>query len=89
MIETFRDLLREWIAKEIVIVNPESLLRSGSGDAVGFETYSARVRAVGNDFVQVAFQAQHGGRVETVEQFIPTDRVKRLSLWGGELYLHL
>ena len=87
--ENFRDLLREWIAREVIIVNPESLQKSGSRDVVSFETYSARIRAVASDFLQVSFQSQIRGRIETVEQFIPIERVKRLSIWGEDLYLHL
>ena len=87
--ESFRDLLREWVAKEIIIVNPESLQKSGSRDVVSFETYSAVIRSVASDYLQVSFQSQNRGRIETVEQFIPIERVKRMSLWGGDLYLHL
>lgn len=87
--KSFRELLSAWVNQEIIVINPESFRKTMLTEGVALEIYTARVRAVHEDYIEVSFHAQKKGGVEPVDQFIPLEKIKRASVWGGEKYLHL
>jgi hypothetical protein len=86
---TFKALLSGWVSQDIIIINPESFRKTGITEGVALETYTAQIRAVHDDYIEVGFQAQKKGKVVNVDQFIPFNRIKRASQWGDERYLQL
>jgi hypothetical protein len=89
MAGTFMSLLGEWVGAEVTVVNPESYKSTALGKGLTFQTYKAKLEEMGEDFVRLTFAARKADSENTVEQIIPTDRIKRLSLWGGEKLIHL
>ena len=42
-----------------------------------------------DDFVKLTFAARKGDAETNVEQIIPLERIKRISVWGEEKLIHL
>lgn len=85
----FTGVLGSWIGSEVTIVNPESYRSSALGKGVTFQTYTAKVDSVGDDFLKLTFVAVKGDEQTPVEQIIPLGMIKRLSVWGEEKLIHL
>jgi hypothetical protein len=89
MAGTFLALLGEWVGADVTVVNPESYKSTALGKGLTFQTYQAKLEEMGDDFIRLSFAARKADAESGVEQLIPTDRIKRLSLWGGEKLIHL
>ena len=91
--KTFRDILESHLGKEFTIINPESYEETGIGHRLQADWYPAKLVAIGTDFVVLVLRFQHGGgksaTTEPVEQYIPIQKIKRLSLMKSERFLHL
>ncbi len=85
----FKELLTTWSKGEVTIVNPQSFRRGAITDAIDLETFSANLKHVGDDFVEVQYEAKKKGEVESVTQYIPFTQIRRLSLWGSEKLIQL
>jgi len=86
---TFKDLLSAWVSSDVIVINPESFRKTGITEGVALETYTAQIRAVYDDYIELGFQAQKKGKMENVDQYVPFNRIKRASQWGDERYLQL
>ena len=89
MAGNFLGLLAEWVGGQVTVVNPESYKASALGKGLTFQTYSAKFDKLGEDYIQLSFTAAKSGEQTTVEQLIPTERIKRISIWGEEKLIHL
>lgn len=89
MSDTFKGLLDGWLGQEVTVVNPESFKSTQLGKGLGFQTYPAKLDAVGDDYIKLAFSSVKGESQTAVEQIIPFDSIKRLSQWGEERLVHL
>lgn len=89
MAANFREVLEQWVGQEVTVINPESFKSTQLGKGLGFQTYPAKVDAVGDDFVKLAFSSVKGESQTAVEQIVPFFRIKRLSLWGEEKLIHI
>jgi hypothetical protein len=89
MAGTFVSLLGEWVGAEVTVVNPESYKSTALGKGLTFQTYQAKLEAMGDDFIKLSFAARKADSESNVEQLIPINRIKRLSVWGGEKLIHL
>jgi len=89
MAGTFAAVLAEWVGADVTVVNPESYKSTALGKGLTFQTYQAKLDEMGEDFIRLTFAARKADAESTVEQLIPTYRIKRLSLWGGEKLIHL
>jgi hypothetical protein len=89
MSDNFRGLLDSWVGQEVTVVNPESFKSTQLGKGLGFQTYPARLDAVGEDYIKLAFSSVKGDQQTAVEQIVPLVRVKRLSQWGDERLVHI
>jgi len=89
MAGTFLSLIGEWVGAEVTVVNPESYKSTALGKGLTFQTYQAKLEAMGDDFVRLTFSARKADSESSVEQIVPISSIKRLSVWGGEKLIHL
>lgn len=87
--DNFQSYLQEWVGKEITVVNPESYKLTALGRGLSFQTYKANLVEMGSDYLRLQFTSMKGDEKHSVEQIIPLDRVKRISIWGDEKLVHL
>jgi hypothetical protein len=91
-IHSFLDVLRSLKGKIVTVANPESLEDSPMGYQLTTSVYKAKVLGVGNDFVTLACELARKGRdavKEPVKQFVPLERVKRVSVAKSEVIVHI
>ena len=89
----YHDVLKALVGKQVTIVNPESF---EAAPMVGFHLkegfYKGNITAVGNDYVVfqtlVTLSKKEGGQ-QPVQQFIPTARLKRVSVMKSGVFLHI
>jgi hypothetical protein len=86
---SFLALLSEWAGGEVTVVNPESFKSSALGKGLTFQSYKAKLDEIGDDYLKLSFIARKDDSETSVEQLIPIDRIKRVSLWGDEKLIHL
>jgi len=89
MANTFAALLESWIGAEVTVINPESFKSTALGKGLTFQSYPAKVSELGSDFVKLTFSAIKKDSETQVEQIVPIDRIKRISVWGDEKLIHL
>jgi hypothetical protein len=85
----FQSVLTEWKGGQVTVVNPESYRSSAIKESLGFQAYQATIDDVGEDFVKLVYTAQKKGQEENVQQWIPLDMIKRITIQGDEKFLHL
>ncbi|HET6202059.1 MAG TPA: hypothetical protein VFI25_04555 [Planctomycetota bacterium] len=93
-IRSFREVLTAVVGKTVTIVNPESYEESALGAKLTMGIYKGKVLALGDDFlkVQTTFKRRGGKDAadeEPVVQFVPIDRVKRVSVMKTDTILHI
>ena len=86
---TFAEQIRQWANEEVTVVNPESYKSTALGEGLTFQTFGAKISEVGDDYIRVAFQAKKMEEVLNVEQLIPMEKIKRVSLWGDQKLIHI
>ena len=85
----FQSVLTEWKGGQVTVVNPESYRSSAIKESLGFQAYAATIDEVGEDYVKLVYTAQKKGQEENVQQWIPLERIKRITIQGEEKFLHL
>jgi hypothetical protein len=85
----FVDVLKAWEGSAVTIINPQSYTVSKITDGISFESYTANLASVHNDYVVLAFTHKKKSEEQPVEQFIPLAWVKRVSTWGDQRYIQL
>ncbi len=85
----FVAILNSWKGGEVTIVNPQSFRRGAITNAIDLETFPAKLVQVGDDFVEVSYEAKKKGEMAPVTQFIPFTQIRRLSVWGSENLIHI
>ena len=86
---SFREILKSWEGETITIINPQSYTVSKITDGISFESYSANLKIVGDDYIMVVFTHKKRSEEQPVEQVIPMNWIKRASTWGEQHYLQL
>jgi hypothetical protein len=89
MATNFNALLKDWMGKPITIINPQSYTVSKITDGITFESYSANLDEVTDDYIKVTFVHRKKNEEQPVEQFIPIAWIKRASTWGDQHYVQL
>ena len=85
----FVGILEEWVGSDVTVVNPESFKSTALGKGLTFQSYTAKLEAMGEDFIRLSFSSVKGDSKTSVEQLIPFDQIKRVSIWGEERLIHL
>lgn len=77
----------------VTVVNPESFRTTPTGGhKLDTQFYRGKVRAVCTDYIVLVCEFildAKGEKKEPVQQFIPFDHVKRVSVMPKEILLHL
>ncbi len=87
--ETFRGILESWADTQVTVVNPESFKSTALGQGLSFQSYTAQLVQIGEDFIKLSFSAVKKDAQTDVEQIIPIALIKRVSVWGDEKLIHL
>lgn len=88
--KSFSDYLRALVGKVVTVVNPESYEDAPVGHQIRAGFYRAKVTGMGSDFLKLATEYVHKSKEkEPVKQFIPLDKIKRISMMKEERILHL
>lgn len=85
----FKSILKSWEGSEISVINPESFKSTPLGLGLGFQSYTATLAMVGEDFIKLLYTAIKKDVQTDVEQVVPIALIKRISVWGGEKLIHL
>ncbi|MHC4550268.1 MAG: hypothetical protein ACYTEZ_15970 [Planctomycetota bacterium] len=84
------DILRALVGKTVTVVNPESYEAAPVGYKLTTGFYRGKLTGLGRDYLTMATEFERKkGAAEPVKQFIPLDRIKRISLTKGDRILHL
>ena len=89
----YKSVLQALVGKKITVVNPESYeAKPMAGFQLKEGYYEGKITGVGEDYVlfltTVTLSKKEGGH-QAVQQFIPIDRVKRVSAMKGAIILHI
>ncbi|MHC4933395.1 MAG: hypothetical protein ACYTGV_14525 [Planctomycetota bacterium] len=90
--QSFVDVLMSMMGKVVTVVNPESYESAPVGHQLREGFYPAKVVGVGRDYLVVVTEYVKKGkdaRKEPVKQYIPVEKIKRLSLMKNERLIHL
>lgn len=86
----YQDILKALIGKTVTVVNPESYEAAPLGYKLAEGFYRGKVSTVGRDYIVLVTEFERKkGQKEPVKQFIPSDRIKRISLMAKETIVHL
>ncbi len=89
---SYRDILNSLVGGPVTVVNPESYEGAPVGYSLRTGFYKAKATAMGSDHIVVVTEFTAAGRkvaAEPVKQYIPFDRIKRISVTKSERILHL
>ena len=90
--KNFRAILKALVGKPVTVVNPESYEAAPMGFQLKEGYYPGKIGGLAEDFVLfhtvVVTSKKEGGKVP-VKQFIPIQRIKRISLMKDGTILHL
>ena len=88
----FTDILRSLIGKTVTIVNPESYEDAPVGHTLKVGFYRAKVTGGGTDYFVAMTEYKKAGKSgvnEPVKQFLPFEKIKRVSVLKQEIIIHL
>lgn len=91
-LETFPDVLQALVGKVVTVANPESYEDAPVGHKLTVGFYRAKILAVVQDHLVLFTEFKHTRgkeNSEAVKQFIPLERIKRVSIMKSERVLHL
>ncbi len=89
---SFHDILKGLVGKPVTVVNPESYEDAPIGHTIKANFYKAKVTGMGTDYITVITEFKGAGKaggVKPVKQFVPIDRIKRISVLKGECLIHI
>jgi hypothetical protein len=87
--QDFKSILQSWVGSQVTVINPESFKATALGQGLGFQSYTAQIVSLGEDYIKLAYSAIKKDSQTEVEQIIPISLVKRITIWGSERLLHL
>jgi len=88
----FLDVLKSLVGKTVTMVNPESCEDAPAGHQIRVGFYRSKLIGLGRDYlIMVAEYTRAGkeGRKEPVKQFIPIERIKRISQMKSDWLVHI
>lgn len=88
----FLDVLKSLVGKTVTMVNPESCEDAPAGHQIRVGFYRSKLIGLGKDYlIMVAEYTRAGkeGRKEPVKQYIPIERIKRISQMKSEWLVHI
>ena len=90
--KSFLDILKSLMGKTVTVVNPESYEDAPVGHQIRAGYYRAKPIGMGKDYIILMAEYVHSGREtgkEPVKQYIPLEKIKRISLMKSERLIHI
>jgi len=87
----FRQAVEALVGKVVTVVNPESYEDAPVGHRLTTGFYRAKVVDLGEDVITLVTEYVHSHEKskEPVKQYVPLDKVKRISLMKSERVIHI
>jgi hypothetical protein len=87
----FRQALEGFLGKVVTVVNPESYEDAPVGHRLTTGFYRAKVVDLGEDVITLVTEYVHAHEKskEPVKQYVPLDKIKRLSVMKSERVIHI
>lgn len=89
---SFTEILKSLVGQTVTIVNPESFEAAPVGYQLKTGFYKAKVSNLGKDFMVLVTELKKVGKAagtEPVKQFLPIDKIKRISILKSEKLIHI
>lgn len=90
---TFADVLQTLLGKIVMFVNAESFEEGGLGYTLEAGWYRGKLTAIGQDYLIVVSEFKHGvgkqATTEPIKQYIPRDKVKRITVMKSQILVHI
>lgn len=90
--DSFQAVLAGLVGKIVTVVNPESFEDAPVGNRLVTGFYRCKVLSVNSDYLALAteFKRRRGEVAkEPVRQYIPFDKIKRISLMKSDRLIHI
>ncbi len=89
--QSFRSVLESLVGKTVTVVTAESYEAGPVGHQLRAGFYRAKPIGVGEDVLVLRTERRRQGKTESepVKQFIPFERIQRVSVMKTEIVLHL
>lgn len=90
--QSFQAVLEQLKGKVVTMVNPESFEDAAVGNRLVTGFYKAKITFVGDDYLELVTEFAHKRgeqKKEPVKQYIPLDKIKRISLMKTERLIHI
>lgn len=91
--KTFLELLTHHVGKEFTIVDPQTFEETGVGHHIAPTWNTAKLVAVGDDFIVLVGHFQHGAgkhaTKEPMEQYVPLAQVRKVTIMHSARMIHL
>ena len=87
----YRGVLRGLVGKKVTVVNPESYESAPMGYQLKAGFYPGKITGLGHDYIifhTLMTTSKKEGQ-QQVQQFIPIERIKRLSLMKTGVLIHI
>ena len=91
--KTLTDILKGLLGRVVTFVNAESFEEGGLGHKVEAGWYKGRLAGMGKDYLIVITEFRHGtgkkSTKEPVRQYVPFDKMKRVSVMKSQVLVHI
>ena len=89
----FVEILHGMLGKVVLFVNAESFEEGGLGYTLEAGWYRGKLSAIGRDYLTIVSEFKHGvgknATKEPIRQFVPMDKVKRVTLMKTQILIHI
>lgn len=91
--QTFAEVLKSLLGKMVLFVNAESFEEGGLGYTLEAGWYRGKLVAIGHDYLTVLSEFKHGvgkkATKEPIKQYIPRDKIKRITVMKSQILIHI
>ena len=91
--KSFIEVLRGMLGKVVMFVNAESFEEGGLGYTMDAGWYRGNLKGIGKDYLTIVSEFKHGvgksASKEPIKQFIPTDKIKRVTVMKTQILIHI
>ena len=76
--DNWRSIIVSWVGSQVTVINPESYKTTALGKGLTFQSYTATLDDVGEDYLKLSFTAMKTEVKQQIEQYVPLEAVKRV-----------
>jgi len=91
--KTFSGILQNMLGKVVMFVNAESFEEGGLGYTLEAGWYRGKLTNIGDDYLTVMSEFKHGAgkkaTKEPIKQYVPKDKVKRITVMKSQIVIHI